>query len=215
MALHRKNPTPAIAPNQAFLSSASRLCLRPTLPDRGVLDGGWWPRSRDPAVELPRLIADLNTHLGQPAVITRVALNLTAWDRTPRRVAIGDRIVPVGWFRTLDVDTITLTTTVRSRITLLVVPPEAAADSAAIALAMAAQADSGVHPLAILAASGISASDSVAASLARHPSSSGGVSAPPLADPDARRSPHPARVIGLTAQTMPARQRPKPAGEAH
>jgi hypothetical protein len=157
MALHRNNPTP-------------RLCLCPTLPGRGGLDGGWWPRTRDPVIELPRLIANLNTHLGQRAVITRVALNLTAWDRTPSRLAIGDRIVPVGWFRALDVDTIALTTTARGRITLLVVPPEATAESAAAALAMAALGDSGAHPLAILAASGISASDSVAASLARHPS---------------------------------------------
>ena len=172
MALHRNNPTTAIPPNQAFLPSAPRLCLRSSLPDRGVLDGGWWPRSRDPAVELPRLIADLNTHLGQFVAITRLALNPTAWDRTPSRVAVGDRIVPVGWFRTLDVDTITLTTTVHSRITLLVVPPEATADSAAIALAMATLGDSTARPLAILAASGISASNPIAASLARHPSSS-------------------------------------------
>jgi hypothetical protein len=172
MAPHRNDPTAAVPPKRAFLPSPSRLCLCPTLPGRGGLDGGWWPRSRDPAVELPKLIADLNAHLGQHAVVTRAALNLTAWDRTPRRVAIGDRIVPVGWFHAVDVDTIALTTTRRDRVTLLVVPPEATAESAAVALAMAALGDSGVHPLAILAASGIGASDSVAASLARHPSSS-------------------------------------------
>jgi hypothetical protein len=122
--------------------------------------------------ELPKLIADVNTHLSQFAVITRVALNLTAWDRTPRRIAVGDRIVPVGWFRTSDVDTITLTTTLRSRITLLVVPPEAPADSAAIALAMATLGDNSAPPPAILAASGITTPDPLAASLARHPSSS-------------------------------------------
>ena len=157
---------------------ASRLCLCPTLPGRRVLDGGWWPRSRDPAVELPTLIADLNTHFGQHAIITRAALDLTAWDRTPHRVAIGDRIVPVGWFDTLDADTIgdadtiALTTTQHDRITLLVVRPETPAPFAATALAMAALGDNSAHPFAILAASGITTSDAVAASLARHPSSS-------------------------------------------
>jgi Family of unknown function (DUF5994) len=170
MALHRNDPT-AITPGRTSMSPEQRLCLRATLPDPGVLDGGWWPRSRDPVVELPKLIADVNTHLGQFAVVTRVALNLTAWDRTPRRIAVGDRIVPVGWFRTSDVDTITLTT-LRSRITLLVVPPEAPADSAAIALAMATLGDNSAPPLAILAASGITTPDPLAASLARHPSSS-------------------------------------------
>jgi hypothetical protein len=76
----------------------------------------------------------------------------------------------VGWFRALDADTIALTTTRRDRITLLVVPPETTADSAAIALAMAALGDNSAHPLAILAASGITTASSIAASLARHPS---------------------------------------------
>jgi hypothetical protein len=165
MALDRNHPIPAIP-------LASRLCLCPTLAVRHVLEGGWWPRSRDPAVELPRLIADLNTHFGQRAIITRVALNLTAWDRTPHRVAIGDRIVPVGWFQALDADTIALTTTRGDRITLLVVPPETTAPSAAIALAMAALGDNSAHPLAILAASGITTPDAIAASVARHPSCS-------------------------------------------
>jgi hypothetical protein len=171
MALDRNHPIPAIP-------LASRLCLCPTLAARRVLDGGWWPRSRDPAAELPRLIADLNAHFGQRAIITRVALNLTAWDHTPHRVGVGDRIVPVGWFQALDADTIAdadtvaLTTTRGDRITLLVVPPETTALSAATALAMAALGDNSAHPLAILAASGITTPDTVAASVTRHPSCS-------------------------------------------
>jgi hypothetical protein len=167
MALDRNHPTAATRPS---MPSASRLRLCPTPAAHGVLDGGWWPRSRDPAVELPKLIADLNTHLSQCAIVTRVALNLTAWDHTPHRVAIGDRIVPLGWFQALDAHTIALTTTGHDRITLLVVPPETTADCAAIALAMAALGDNSAHPLAILAASGITTPDSLAASLARHPS---------------------------------------------
>jgi hypothetical protein len=41
-----------------------RLRLDPTLARRGILDGGWWPRSRDPDAELPDLIAGLESSLG-------------------------------------------------------------------------------------------------------------------------------------------------------
>jgi hypothetical protein len=33
-----------------------RLQLDPTMAGRGAVDGGWWPRSRDPDAELPGLI---------------------------------------------------------------------------------------------------------------------------------------------------------------
>jgi hypothetical protein len=172
MALDRSDPTAAIPPARPSKPSASRLRLCPTPPGRRLLDGGWWPRSRDPAVELPKLIADLNTDGDRLGIVTRVALNLTAWESAPPRTASGDRIVPVGWFHALDVDTIALTTTRHDRITLLVVPPEVTARSAAAALALAALEENSAPPSAILAASGISASDPYAASLARHPSRS-------------------------------------------
>jgi hypothetical protein len=43
----------------------------------GAVDGGWWPRSRDPDAELPDLIAGLDSSIGR---ITRLALNLDAAD---------------------------------------------------------------------------------------------------------------------------------------
>jgi hypothetical protein len=60
----------------------SRACLDATRAGQGILHGGWWPRSRDPAAELPKLIAGVRAQLG---VATRVALNLTAWDSARRR----------------------------------------------------------------------------------------------------------------------------------
>jgi hypothetical protein len=179
----------AISPAQPSQPSATRLCLRPSPPGgRGILDGGWWPRSRDPASELRMLVAGLNTHFGahfgQLGTITRVALNLTAWDRPLSRVAIDDRIVPVGWSRSLDVHTVILTTAQGERVTLLVVPLEATAQQGAIALAMAALDDNRAQPAAILAASGITAADSTAGSRARHPSVS---SARPSITPPADR----------------------------
>jgi Family of unknown function (DUF5994) len=80
-----------------------RLQLDPAMAGTGVVDGGWWPRSRDPDAELPGLIAGLDSSLGS---ITRVALNLDAWDTAPRRVAVNGRRVHVGWFRQMDPDTI-------------------------------------------------------------------------------------------------------------
>ena len=41
-----------------------RLQLDPTMAGTGAVDGGWWPRSRDPDAELPGLIAGLDASLG-------------------------------------------------------------------------------------------------------------------------------------------------------
>jgi Family of unknown function (DUF5994) len=171
MAMDRNDRSAAIPPDRPPMLSESRLCLRPSLPGgHGALHGGWWPRSRDPAGELRRLLADVDSHLGQLGVIARVALNLTAWDRTLCRVGSGDRIVPVGWLRAVDFHTIILITTGGDRLTLLVVPPEATPEQATIALAMAAIDGNSARPAAILAASGLTTSDPAAASMARHPS---------------------------------------------
>jgi hypothetical protein len=62
-----------------------RLQLDSTMAGTGAVDGGWWPRSRDPDAELPGLIAGLGSSLGP---ITRVARNLDTWDTAPRHVAL-------------------------------------------------------------------------------------------------------------------------------
>ena len=120
------------------------------------MDGGWWPRSRDPDAELPGLIAGLATSLGP---ITRVALNLDAWDAAPRRVAVDGRHLRVGWFRHMDAHTIGLTRASQNRVVLLVVPPEATTTAAQVAMAMAADAGSSAGPADILAAAGIGGQD--------------------------------------------------------
>src|SRR4029453_1965474 len=101
----------------------------------GTVDGGWWPRSRDPDAELPSLIASLDSSLGP---ITRVALNLADWDTTPRRVAVDGRRVHVGWFRHMDAHTIGVTRASQDRVVLLVVPSQASAAGAGIAMPMPA-----------------------------------------------------------------------------
>jgi hypothetical protein len=132
-----------------------RLQLDPTMAGTGPVDGGWWPRSRDPDAELPGLIAGLDSSLGP---ITRVALNLDAWDAAPRRVAVDGRHLRVGWFRHMDAHTIGVTRA-SDRVILLVVPSQATAAGAGIAMAMAADAANSAGPADILAAAGIGGQD--------------------------------------------------------
>jgi hypothetical protein len=122
----------------------------------GAVDGGWWPRSRDPDAELPGLIAGLDSSLGP---ITRVALNLDAWDTAPRRVAVNGRRVRVGWFRHVDPDTIGVTRAGQDRVALLVIPPQATTAAAGIAMATAADGVNSAGPADILAAAGIGGQD--------------------------------------------------------
>jgi Family of unknown function (DUF5994) len=137
-------------------SAPPRLQLDPTMAGTGSLDGGWWPRSRNPAAEIPDLIAGLEPSLGS---ITRVAVNLDAWDQTPRRVAVDGRRIRVGWFRHMDPHVIGVTRASQARVALLVVPPEATGEAAGIAMAMAADATSSAGSADILAAAGIGAED--------------------------------------------------------
>lgn len=62
---------------------------------RGVLDGVWWPRSRDIAAELPSLITALTGYLGP---ITRVGLDTGAWEALPTRMTIDERVVHIDSF---------------------------------------------------------------------------------------------------------------------
>jgi Family of unknown function (DUF5994) len=151
--------TPAAAASaRPTAPSGLRVQLDPTMAGTGALDGGWWPRSRDPEAELPGLIAGLEASVGP---ITRLALNLTAWDGAPRRVAVDGRRVRVGWFRQMDPDTIGVTRAgqTRARVVLLVIPPQAPPAAAGVAMAMAADAATSAGPADILAAAGIDGDD--------------------------------------------------------
>ena len=145
-------PIPAPVSTRPPATQGLRLELDSTMAGTGAVDGGWWPRSRDPDAELPGLIAGLDASVGP---ITRVALNLDAWDSAPRRVAVDGRRVRVGWFHHMDAHTIGVTRASQNRVTLLVVPPQATTAAAAIAMAMAADATNSARPAAILAAAGL------------------------------------------------------------
>jgi len=101
---------------------------------RGVLNGGWWPRSWDPAAELPGLIRALDERYG---TIRSLMLNNAAWHSHFRRMTVGYHVLRVGWFTTLDAALMIATTDQGEQLELLVVPPTAAPAAAAQAMAAA------------------------------------------------------------------------------
>ena len=113
-----------------------RLKLKPEADPSGYVDGGWWPRSRDLAAELPALLTALAVRMGR---IERVSFHLTTWGAAAaRKIEVGGSAVRLAGYRSQHPDTIDVISA-RQLITLLVVPPEAAAELAHRALVTAAQ----------------------------------------------------------------------------
>lgn len=83
-------------------------------------DGTWRPTSRDAAPELRTLVPLVAEHLGGP--VTRISLNIDAWGGgdQPRRLTVGERVVRLGWFHTLDAATVTLGRGTLDRVSLAV-----------------------------------------------------------------------------------------------
>ena len=110
-------------PTRQSASADLRLAWAPTQHGNPP-SGAWWPRSRDATVELKALLPAVGHHLG--GSVTRVSLNIDAWDADqPRRLRVGDGLVRLGWFHTLDPATVTLARGSDARVTLHVVAPEA------------------------------------------------------------------------------------------
>lgn len=103
----------------------------------GHVDGAWWPCSRDLAAELPELLEALGTPWGP---WERVTYNLAAWEPVARKVVIDGVRIRVEGFNSQPPETVTVIGGQgRGRLTLLVVPPEAAPVSARASLTAAAQ----------------------------------------------------------------------------
>jgi hypothetical protein len=129
--------------------SEPRLLLASDRGDEAVLDGGWWPRSWDPAAELPGLVLALSERYGR---ILNVMLNRAAWDSRFRRLAVGTGVVRVGWFTTLAPTLLIAATDRGEQIELLVVPPSASAAVAKRAMTTAANPTNIMRAPDILAA---------------------------------------------------------------
>lgn len=98
-----------------------RLALKAADDARGLLDGAWWPRSRDLPAELPALVEALDPLWGR---ITRVAVNTLHWPTVPHKVPVGGHVVKAGWFASeLDPHKILLLSYTEGRWDLLVIPP--------------------------------------------------------------------------------------------
>ncbi|MDQ0992108.1 hypothetical protein QFZ74_003336 [Streptomyces sp. V3I7] len=103
-------------------SAPARLSLTPPCPDPGLLDGAWWPRSRDLLREIPTLTDALDARWGR---ITRAIVNPTYWPVIPRKVPVTGHIVHVGWFADeQDPYKLILLSYTVGRLDLLVIPPE-------------------------------------------------------------------------------------------
>jgi len=103
-----------------------RLRLKPKAPTTGWVDGGWWPRSRDLAAELPGLLPVLAVRMGR---IERVSYHLGEWGPPLRKISCGGGVVRLEGYRSQHADTVDVLAP-GQRLTLLVVAPEASAQTA-------------------------------------------------------------------------------------
>ncbi|MFF4844246.1 DUF5994 family protein [Streptomyces collinus] len=126
--------TPAVE-DRIPSSSPPRLVLAPADTAPALIDGAWWPRSRDLAAELPALIDILDPLWGR---ITRVTVNPTFWPVIPRKVPVHGHVVHVGWFAAeQDPHKLLLLSYTVGRWDLLVIPPETEPATATRLMAMA------------------------------------------------------------------------------
>ncbi|MFJ2931544.1 DUF5994 family protein [Streptomyces sp. NPDC087219] len=114
---------------------SARLSLTPKSALSGVLDGAWWPRSRDLTAEIPALVEALEGPYGR---ITRVTVNPTRWPVVPHKVAVTGHTVHVGWFTEQDPDKMILLSYSVGRCDLLVIPPDTEPAAAARLMTAAA-----------------------------------------------------------------------------
>jgi hypothetical protein len=124
-------PEPVVAP-------AARLALKGDGATHGLLDGAWWPRSRDLLSELPALTAVLDPLWGR---VTRIAVNAMYWPDIPHKIPVDGHIVKAGWFTEFDPHKLLLLSYGTGRWDLLIIPPETGAESAARLMAAASGQD--------------------------------------------------------------------------
>ncbi|MGW7362409.1 DUF5994 family protein [Streptomyces sp. NPDC054841] len=132
--------TPRLLPDaihQSVRPGTALLRLETTHAREGILDGAWWPRSRDIGAELPSLVSALTEYVGP---VTRVGLDATAWEDLPTRLIVDDQVVHIDSFPVGD-DTVLVTRGDQDYFTLLVVPPDTTPDAARAAMARAVRAD--------------------------------------------------------------------------
>jgi hypothetical protein len=115
-----------------------------------AFDGAWFPRSRDLALELPELIAELDR---RGVRVERFTYALEAWAPVPRKVVVQGRTVRTGGFRSMNAGLVCLTWSGGAkRADLLVVPPETDVLTGARALRLCTRRGLPSSPQMVLAA---------------------------------------------------------------
>ncbi|MFF5235476.1 DUF5994 family protein [Dactylosporangium sp. NPDC000521] len=133
----------------AFGSSTQpRLALSPERSPRTVLNGGWWPHSWDPAAELPGLVTELVERYGP---LRQMMLSSHTWDPSFDRFLVASGTVQIRWFSSADPGLLAVITEAGDQINILIVPPDAPAAAARLALDKAADPANSLHAAAILA----------------------------------------------------------------
>lgn len=114
-----------------------RLRLADQLPG-GVIDGAWWPHSRDLGAELPPLLAGLDEawHLGGASW---VAAGRSGWDRCPIRLRVDGQWVRTRLLGMFDGRRLTVNFADTDRVRLFVVPVDSSDEAAMAALAAGAE----------------------------------------------------------------------------
>ncbi|GAA4231172.1 hypothetical protein GCM10022254_27610 [Actinomadura meridiana] len=148
-------PPAATTPPKLTMPPRPRLRLAPGQAGRGVMDGGWWPRSRDAVAELTDLLTALTGTGEPPEVATRVTIDFDDWDEIPLRITVLGREVGVGWLAHRD-HMVAITRGRAAPTLLLVVPPGATSSSAEAALTRSAVETGDMLPHEILASCDIS-----------------------------------------------------------
>ena len=115
-----------------------------------AFDGAWFPRTRDLAVEVPELIAELER---RGVRIERFTYALDAWTPVPRKIVVQGRTVRTGGFRSMDPQVVCMTWAGGTkRADLLVVPPETDVLTGARALRLCTRRGLPRSPQMVLAA---------------------------------------------------------------
>ena len=126
--------------------------MKPNMAARGYVDGAWWPRSHDPAVEFPGLVLAMSPWVGP---VVRVSYHLDDWDKTRRELSVEGWSVTLVGLPTLEAHTIVVTGPNQRRMMLLVVPPGTPGGAARAVLRSAAGSDSVASVAEILASNGV------------------------------------------------------------
>jgi hypothetical protein len=134
---------------------ALRLTMVAERGHHGALQGAWWPRGRDLAVELPALVGALDAWLDAPVPghgehVTRLLMRLTGWDAVPARVDIAGRWVRMSWSGAVDAHGVGVTSSAGAHLDLMVIPLAAPARLAGTAAGRAIDPANTLNPTAIL-----------------------------------------------------------------